>query len=88
MEHMHRVAETLRPQRMTVPIDGARRRVSRTLRGTIVDWNPVDRTYTLDVEGLGALRAMRGLRALRRNARVCERVRVRGAGGGGPAAAW
>ena len=59
MEHMHCVAETLRAQRVTVPIDGVMRRVSRTLWGTIVDWNPVDSMYTLDVENIGAVRLRR-----------------------------
>ena len=59
MEHMSLVAETLRAQRVTVSIDGAMRRVSRTLRGTIIDWNPVDGMYTLDVDGIGAVRLRR-----------------------------
>ena len=33
-------------------IDGTVRRVVRKLRGTIVDWNPVDRVYTVAFEGL------------------------------------
>ena len=71
MEHMHRVAETLRAERVMVPIDGAVRRVSRTLRGTIVDWNPVDRMYTLDVEGLGAVRLGSTTRPTTRSAACC-----------------
>ena len=54
--HVHCVAETRRAQRVTLPIDGAMRRVSRKLRGTIVDWNPVDRMYTLDIADIGAVR--------------------------------
>ena len=56
MEHLHCVAETHRAQRVTLPIDGAMRRVSRKLRGPIVDWNPVDRMYTLDIASIGAVR--------------------------------
>jgi len=62
MENVHRVAETLRAQRVTVPIDGAMPGGCHARCGvSVVDVKldprgPHARTHSLDVEGLGAAR--------------------------------
>ena len=49
------LTQKVREQRVTLAIDGAMRRVSRKLSGTIVDWNAVDSMYTLDTALAGRL---------------------------------
>ena len=51
---LHLVAETRGTHRVAQRIDSTMRRVARKLRGTIVDWNPVDRIYTIQCEGVEA----------------------------------